>query len=278
MSTVYYRRLPFETDDWDSYDGELQGEPVSILVNLSAITRAPAPDKPWRLRISTHSLAARIAVSSGKERPFELYALLNLLATDRPAVELVGGVTSLAYREFYYYATSSEGVKSAVDSVRSRFPHYCVKSRCEQDAQWQLYREVLYPTEPRMMHQIRNRRVLRRLHTEGDDHTVVRPVDHDVYFRTAADSVYFVRAVKDLGFRARSGPGQRMQTQCERPFFVNVVRSDPVTPGHITGIVTELLLLACRFDGQYDGWGCGVRTGGLPKTRSQNADSGIVLQ
>jgi regulator of RNase E activity RraB len=45
----------------------------------------------------------------------------------------------------------------------------------------------------------------------------------------------------------------------ERPFFLNLIRSDPVTSDHINAIVADLVELAERFGGDYDGWGCEVR-------------------
>jgi uncharacterized protein (TIGR01619 family) len=276
MIPVCYHRMRCDTDDWDVYDCELDDQPASILVNLSAIARAPAPDKPWLLRISAHPPAARVAAPYGAERLAELCALRALLArvlTKGPPAEIVGGITSCARRELYYYATSTEGFEKTVEKMRARLSQYSIECRSERDPHWKQYCEVLFPSEVEMMQQIRSRRVLEQLQRNGDDHAVSRPVDHDFYFRTALDSTRFVGAASDLGFQVRSGPRQQMQGRHERPFFVNLVRSDPVTSDYITRIVAELLLLAARFDGQYDGWGCGVRNTGLETTHSRTARS-----
>ncbi len=265
-----YHRMRFDIDDWDVYDCELDDQPASILVNLSAILRAPAPDKPWLLRISAHSPAAQVAAPYGVEQLSELCALRDLLAmvlTKGPPAEVVGGITSRARRELYCYATSTKGFEKTVEKMRARLSQYAIECRSERDPHWNQYREVLYPSEVQMMQQIRNRRVLEQLERNGDDHAVSRPVDHDIYFRTALDSTRFVRAARDLGFQVRSGPLEQMQGRCERPFFVSLVRSDPVTSDHITRIVAELLVLTARFDGQYDGWGCGVRNTGVSGKR-----------
>lgn len=258
--------LGLETDDWDVYDCELDHQPVSILVNLSAILRAPAPDKPWLLRIAAQPRAARVATSNEVQQLAELRVLRKVVATvlkEGSPVDLVGCVKSHARLELYYYANSTKGFEQIVENVRSRLLGHSIESRSARDPQWTQYREILYPSEVEMIQQIRNRRVLQQLDRNGDDHAVSRPVDHDIYFRTASDSANFVRAAGELGFQARSGPLEQMQGKCERPFFVNMVRSDPVTSDHIASVVAQLILLAARFDGKYDGWGCGVRTAGL---------------
>jgi regulator of RNase E activity RraB len=48
--------------------------------------------------------------------------------------------------------------------------------------------------------------------------------------------------------------------ESERRYFLNVVRTDPVTLEHINGVVLQLFELAKRYDADYDGWGFEVQT------------------
>jgi regulator of RNase E activity RraB len=61
--------------------------------------------------------------------------------------------------------------------------------------------------------------------------------------------------VATFGFRKHESEDAQA---AERPFFLNLTRSDPVTRDHINAVVAELVELAEQFGGDYDGWGCEV--------------------
>jgi hypothetical protein len=247
----------FTADDWDAYECEINQRAVSIFVNLSAIRRAPSPDKPWLLRISARTLTAGSGAPYAERSLSELqYMAIGDLA-DGDSCEFVGSVSSCTSRDLYFYSTSIKRFGRVVEKARSAFPQCSIDCRSEPDRQWRQYREVLYPGAIEMQ-RIRNRRVLRQLELGRDDHSVIRPVDHGLYFRTVLDSTGFIGAAGKIGFRPRFPPKLRTSSRLARPFFVSVVRSDPVTSDHICDVALELLMLAIRFDGEYDGWGCDV--------------------
>jgi regulator of RNase E activity RraB len=247
-------------DDWDSYECVLNRRTVSIFVNLSAIRRAPSPDKPWLVRILARNLATRCAAQYAKTAFPELQnRVLAALAADALACEFVGSIDAGASRELFFYSMSTEAVERGVETIGVALEGCAIQCRSERDSQWRHYREVLYPGTIEMQ-RIRNRRVLEQLQRRGDDHSVPRPVDHDLYFRTRPGSADFIRAATKQGFQSGFEPTACISDRRMHPFRVNVVRRDPVTPEHIADVALELMMLATRFDGEYDSWGCEVCT------------------
>jgi regulator of RNase E activity RraB len=246
-------------DDWDSYECEINQRPVMIFVNLSAIRWAPLPDEPWLLWILARVPTAGSA-SGCAQSPFpELQNRVVAALADGHSRQFVGSIDSGASRELFFYSMSTEGVEHGLEQARSAFPNCVINCRSERDSRWRKYREVLYPGAIEMQ-RIRNRRVLGQLELRGDEHSVQRPVDHDLYFRNDLDSADFIRAAAKNGFQARFTRRLLDSGRRTRPFLVSVVRSDPVTADHISDITLELLMLAIRFDGEYDGWSCDVST------------------
>jgi uncharacterized protein (TIGR01619 family) len=136
------------------------------------------------------------------------------------------------------------------------FPHYSFECGSKFDPEWRQYRDLLYPL-PNQLRRIHNRRVLDVLEEEGDDHGIARIVDHTIYFRSAKQRTAFTDAAADFGFSIQHKPEDSKST--ERPFFLNLVRSDIVAAEHINDVVEKLVELAESFSGEYDGWGCEVQ-------------------
>jgi uncharacterized protein (TIGR01619 family) len=252
-----------EADEWDFYFSNVNGVLSSLMVNLSAIRRPPAPDKPWLLWVWVYMRASRDDGLSSEEEAPKLYDIEDKLtqALAGPCTaELLGRITGDKRREFYYYAATSDGLESAVETVRSAFPEYAIKYEGKRDPAWRQYRDVLYPS-PMDLQKIHNRRVLIQLEKHGDDHAIPRDVDHAIYFRTAQDRAGFVNAAVGSGFRVEH-QNHDAGSRIDRPFFLNLIRRDAVTLSHINDVVMELVHLALRFDGDYDGWGCEVEKPG----------------
>jgi hypothetical protein len=136
----------------------------------------------------------------------------------------------------FYTLTGSAGARRGLENARAPNPDGLLSLTPHpraDDGACELSRIGI--RSRRLGRQIRNWRVLQQLDRNGDDHAFSRPVDHDIYFRTASDSADFIRAAGELGFQARSGPLEQVQGKFERPFFVNLwpacpQRSQPALP------------------------------------------------
>lgn len=246
-------------DDWDFYFSNVNDVLSSLMVNLSAIDRAPDRAKPWLLWVWVHLREPREdGLSSETEAP-TLYKIEDDLAAHLNAccgAELLGRITGGKRREFYYYGSSADGFEDAVRSVTAEFPAYGIDYGKQSDPQWRQYRDVLYPL-PNQLRAIQNRRLLDALSVRGDDHDIARIVDHAIYFRSAAKRTAFANAAGESGFRIQHESA--VAKSPERPFFINLVRTDTVSSEHISAVVDGLVELAEKHDGEYDSWGCEVQ-------------------
>lgn len=248
-------------DEWDFYFSNVNDVLSSLMVNLSAIRRALDTCKPWLLWIWVHMLDPRDdGLSSEAEAPvlFKIEDRLKECLTFPCGAELLGRITGDRRREFYYYAATADGFESAVKTAMTDFASYRFDCGNQPDPEWRQYKDVLYPF-PSQMQTIQNRRVLDALEKRGDDHGIARIVDHAIYFRSAADRTAFANTAVEIGFRIQL-ESQELKSR-ERPFFLNLTRSDPVIRDHINAVVAQLIDLAEQFNGEYDGWGCEVQKG-----------------
>lgn len=245
--------------DWDFYFCNVNNALSSIMVDLGANRRAPVADKPWLLWVWVHLRSPRHDCLSSDEEAPKLYEIEDSLTDglcSASGAELLGRITGNDRREFYFYSRSTDILRPAVVEVRRKFPDYTIECGAQHDPDWRQYRDVLYPSATDMQ-RIQNRRVVDELAKRGDNHSMPRNIDHAIYFRRAEDRRAFIALAIGAGFTVQSERDDGAVAN-ERPFFLNLVRTDRVTVEHIDQVVVELLELAERFDADYDGWGCEV--------------------
>lgn len=257
--------MPYEPEsDWDCYICTVDGLLALIVVDLEAIQHAPVAGKPWLLWVRAQLLSPlETGLSSPEEAP-QLHAIehtLDASLSELTDAEPIGRSTVGQRREWFFYASGHSALERAVAQVRERFPEYTLEHGTLHDPQWRHYRELLYPC-PQDLRLIHTRRVICQLEEHGDVHAIPRPVDHALRFRSAKDRRRFAALAGHAGFKVRleNNTGSR-----ERPYFVNVVREDPVELAHIKKVVDQLVQWAEGFDGDYEGWGSPICSGETPK-------------
>ena len=134
-------------------------------------------------------------------------------------------------------------------------PDYQFEIDEADDAEWQHYSGVLYPS-PEDFQQIHNQHVISRLYDAGDSLTEPRTVDHYANFKSEEDREEFASAAEELGFETVSRPER--DGASEFPYAIGMQRVDVVDPETIDRITFELFDLAKQFDGEYEGWGSKV--------------------
>src|SRR5215469_2591240 len=187
--------------DWDFYFCRVNGVLSSIMLNLAANRHAPLAEKPWLLWVWVLMRSPRgDGLSSDGEAPklYEIEDTLSGLVSESGA-ELLGRITGDGRREFYFYSPNSGTLDVAVDRARRAFPDYIFECGTQHDPDWRQYRDVLYPSDVDMQ-RIHNRRVVNVLTERGDDHSIPRPIDHCLYFRSPADRRAFGGAAIAAGF------------------------------------------------------------------------------
>jgi regulator of RNase E activity RraB len=240
-------------DDWNSYLCKVNDSIASIYLNLGLRQEAPILGKNWLLWVWVYFKQPRPdGLSSSTEAPvlFKIEDRLNEQMRSQFAAILSGRITTEGRREFYFYGEHKDGLEDCVASALGALDDYQFDCGSQQDATWNQYLSVLYPSEEELQ-KMKNRDVLDVLDREGDIHSAVREVSHWVYFQTLDQRDLFLKEAIQQGYRE----GNHLSGSHElRPFGITIHRDQAVTSDLIDEAVIELFRLANHHGGEYDGW------------------------
>ena len=241
------------SDNWKSYLCRVNNCVASIRFDLGICAEVPLASKPWLLWIWVYFQTPRPdGLSDGKEAPvlFQIEDALTAELSRRCNAVLCGVITTEGRREFYLYGDASKGLRAAVSNLLAQFPTYKFDFGEKEDASWNQYLDVLYPSE-RDLQKIANMDLIEQLQQRGDVLSVKREVHHWIYFRSAQSRDLFGKALDNSEYKIVSksdgAPG-------ERPFSIVVSRVQSVQQNTVDEIVLGLIGIAQQFDGDYDGW------------------------
>lgn len=239
-------------DKWKSYFCNVNDHPASIFVNLGLRDDVPILSKTSLLWVWVYFRSPRPdGLSDGKEAPtlFKIEDALDLSVAQVCRAIPCGRITTEGHREFYFYGETSDGFAETVKSALAGFEGYKFEMGEQQDPLWEQYLDVLYPS-PEDLERIKNRDVLDVLTEKGDVLSAAREVRHWLYFRSQQARNSFSEDAAKVGFRVVS----ESAVDGELHFGVSVARTQSVEQEHIDATVIELVRLAQRFEGEYDGW------------------------
>lgn len=241
-------------EDWDFYVAPVDDHMASIFVDLSLIDSAPEASRTRLLRVAVPLKSPRDDGLSDDDETDALYevedALFSAVARGLGS-RYVGRVTNNGRREFFYYASSAEGFDAALQLVRPKFPQYEFSWQDQEDRDWSLYLDLLYPSDIDLQ-TIQNRRVVESLAENGDDLSQPRRVDHWAYFPTEHSREQFVKQVASEGFAITLSEVE--EPDAEFRFRAHLIRRDRVDLDTIDALAIDLYLRATNCGGEYDGW------------------------
>jgi uncharacterized protein (TIGR01619 family) len=240
------------TENWRSYFCNVNDSLASIFVNLGLRNDVPILSKPWLLWVWVYFRSHRPdGLSDGNEAPeiFRIEDAITLELSRSCGTILSGRVTTEGRRELYFYGETRTGFSKVVAKEMSDFEGYKFDIGEQEDALWEQYLNVLYPSAEDL-ERIKNRDLLDVLEQKGDVLTAARDVEHWMYFASEASRASFRKAAVEAGFRIAS----ESQLESRLQFGISVVRTQAVEQALIDATVIELLHLTRQFQGEYDGW------------------------
>ena len=258
MSNEIESNSSLPEDHWEIYVSYVDDHPAVILVDVGIAQVAPLEDKTNLVWLWVHVQAPDEEGFPTEEEDMKLNEIEDVLtdSLELGDAEYVGRITSDGRREFYFYTSDCEQFRQAANAAMSTAPEYEFEIDEADDAEWQHYLDVLYPS-PEDFQQIHNQHVISRLYDAGDSLSEPRPVDHFANFATETDREAFITAAAELGYEAASRP-ERTEEETDFPFAVGLLRVDSVDAETIDRITYELFELARQHDGEYEGWGSKV--------------------
>jgi len=247
------------SDTWDFYFAHVNNDFASLFVDLGLVDQAPDDSKPWLLWAWVHMQSPGEAGMVTDEEAPQMDAIEEALmeaVEDATAGELVGRIMTAGRQEFYFYAPTHIGFEDAVERTMQRFGDYRFVSGVEQDAEWNHYLRVLYPS-PHDVQRIKNRHVVQVLSENGDQLEKPRIVSHWAYFPSEAARGQFVTEARQRKYAVTSEhlveePGHQY------PYCARLERIDSVDWASINEVTIELFDLAQASGGEYDGWEAGL--------------------
>jgi hypothetical protein len=151
----------------------------------------------------------------------------------------------------FYYGHSAEGFEPAVQKAATRFPQYEISSRAQEDRDWDVYSDLLYPSDLDLQ-SIQNRRLVDHLTEAGDDLSQSREIVHWLYFPSDHARNQLIRQVENEGFVAEAFDTGKPDD--EFAFGLTLVRKDSAVLDTLDPLVADLFLRAQTCGGEYDGW------------------------
>jgi regulator of RNase E activity RraB len=246
-------------EQWASYICEIDdGDPASIVVDLSFGPEAADPDRPWliRVRLLCHEMD-----DNGLPTSEELAVLQDLEDRITEVIQAmegpihVGSVTTGGFREMILYVP--EGFAGLDDESLDMVPENRRSDdflMMAEDPPWDFYNTVLFPSADDLR-EISNDQVLQQLISQGDDLSAPRRIDHWIYFQDAAARTAFAAWATQNGFEIAEliEPDEERETP-----GIQIHHATAVEPDIIHELIGSIEDAATQFGGEYDGWETGL--------------------
>lgn len=237
---------------WNFYFCNVNGSLASIFLNLGLANEAPIQSKPKLLWVWIHFNSPRTdGLSSSEEAPKlnEIEDAISKQILGSCDALLAGRITTLGRRELYFYAERIGKFEEIARAALAEFADYKFDLGQREDREWKQYLEVLYPS-PEDLQRMGNRDVLEALGKHGDVPHIPRTVEHWLFFRDPENRSACRDALVSMGFTLES----EYEVEGESPHALAISRIQSIEGTLIDQTSIDLMNLAQRFDGDYDGW------------------------
>lgn len=246
-------------EKWDTYIATFEdGNPGSTTVRMDLIDHAPFKKFPF-------VLITGITYETSREDGFpenETFKLLHQIGDE--LIELIDKETRSIFagsfmhqkeRLEYFFIKETEGLKELLESFYTEhYPNYEYYINIKEDKESSYYTEFLYPNEA-IQNYMADQSVVRQLQEAGDVSTIVRQVDHWLYFSSQSDLKKCKKELEQQNFSAKyTGKSNEFSL----PYELHVWREDKVDINTIYPISSALREMASKYNGTYDGWGTTV--------------------
>jgi len=240
------------TDHWAIYLCNVNDSPATIYLNLGLRPVAPMESKSLLIWVWVSCKSPRPDGLFSSQGSPTLYAIEDALTSRLEKechAQFAGRISTQGRSEIYFFTESYIGVEQSVRKALSGFEGYKFDIGSQEDPEWKQYFEVLHPS-PQDLQRIWNCELLERLKGLGDIPAIPRAVNHWIYFPSTRARALFREVVCLAGFEVTSEiPGNGAE-----PYGIVLLRRQAIEQNLIDATVIELMKLAERFQGDYDGW------------------------
>jgi hypothetical protein len=242
-----------QTGDWDTYLARYEKGPGSTMVNMGLKAKAPDSTCPY---LFAAGVKFRNCTNDGLPAPTSFISLNRIsdsivsLMGRRSKSILTGTFSYQCERKDYFYVSDTTGLKQAVTTLLNKeFPDYTPAFLIKEDKKWDAYLHFLYPNEETLEY-MANQQIVMRLQKAGDKPELPRPVDHFLFFNTAADRDCFIYKAISQHYKIVSKDNEQNPVV----FKLHILRTDKVELAAINKQTLWLKNEARKCRGNYEGW------------------------
>lgn len=241
-------------ESWDTYTSAYEdGIPGSVTLRMDLIDEVPLKDL-------TALVITGLTYSTDREDGFpdaetlqELYQiedeLVQIIDQEYQGL-IVGSFMHNHQRLEYFYLNNPAGLKERLkEFYKTNYPDRQYYIALKEDAEWQYYREFLYPNRE-IQNYMADQAVIRRLMEAGDNLLYARRVDHWIYLPDNKELKALRMEVESMHFQVES----KDKITGSLPYELHISRVDKVDFESIHQVTSVLRKLAIEHRGRYDGW------------------------
>ena len=238
---------------WEAYMKPMDGRPASVAFNAEVAQMLPDNEFAVvgyvKVRLGTPTPEGFVSEAEADEIGF-IEDRLEMEALRYRIGKYVGRVVTGGEAHFIFYLKYDFEWPGVVAAAMGHFPEYAYESGSRADAQWEVYRKLLFPTA-REWQMIHNHHACDRLRAAGDNLRLPRAIEHRVYFETEKARSQFAEAITKEGFKVQKEVPPSEKTPL---YGLHFYRTDTPYYYDIDALTHALIALGARFDGEYDGW------------------------
>lgn len=240
--------------DWGFYFCERDNVLTSVLVRLSLAAVAPDPLRPMLLIVCVNMKKPNQNGLSSIEESTVVDELTGQLeegmvkATD---AIFAGRLTGGGIWTYVFYSSSSKGLREAMEAAFSKFEGYEFSSIIREDPDWSVFLKSLMPQLAQERHQILNYFAIQRLRAVESTCEEAHIVSHffnmpnaESWDRLLPEAIKLGLLPVELGGRSKANEGLMFCVERRETMRLEVLNT----------VVDELIQLASRYGGEYDGW------------------------
>ena len=239
---------------WEIYMKNLDGKPASILFNAGISMEVEAikyiyPQIAFvKVKLKEPNERGLLAESEAPEISYLEDKLEASLIKFRIG-KYVGRVISDGYVTFLYYLQFTYNWQDFLAFALEEFAHYEIESGYQDDAEWNYYQHLLYPSA-REWQIIQNHKVCDAMQAKEDNLHLPRAIEHKLYFTQNSES-------KDALLEKLEAEGFKVQKEIENEEGIKGIsfyRIDKPFYHDIDALTLHLIDLLETHGASYDGW------------------------
>jgi len=220
------------------------GSDVNIEIEMNAY--GFSSDNPWLFSLFI-KFTADDAQINGFEEFLDTKESLIIALEHQERAKYVGSRIVDGWSELYFYAKESKQLESIVTEIL-RGSSYIFESSVVKDAKWNFHHKNLAPSELELCH-IESEKIIFLLQEEGDDLSVVRPVEHYVSFELPTQKNRFLNTLDLEGFVLKDEISSD-----EFEHGIALVKEHSVTSEVVREELRQLFEAIKKNQGYYEGW------------------------